>query len=124
MADPTPDDKNIELPLFLYGTLRKGESAADQIAADVVRRAPVQARARLLEINAPYPAAFFSPDQGLLAGEVVWLKPSTYAATLGRVDRYENVPFLFRRIAVRVQVDGQDVEAWAYTYTHASHAVR
>jgi gamma-glutamylcyclotransferase (GGCT)/AIG2-like uncharacterized protein YtfP len=124
MADPTPDDKNRELPLFLYGTLRKGESAEDQIAADVVRRAPAQARARLLEINAPYPAAFFSPDEGLLPGEVVWLKPSTYAATLGRVDRYENVPFLFRRIAVSVQVDGKEVEAWAYTYTHASHAVR
>ena len=124
MADANPDDKNRELPLFLYGTLRQGESAEDQIAADVVRRAPARARARLLEIGAPYPAAFFSPDEGLLPGEIVWLKPSTYAATLDRVDQYENVPFLFRRIAVRVEVEGQAVEAWAYTYTHASHAVR
>ena len=124
MDDPTPDDKNRELPLFLYGTLRQGESAEDQIAADVVRRAPARARARLLQINAPYPAAFFGPDEGLLQGEIVWLKPSTYAATLDRVDLYENVPFLFRRIAVTVQVEGKDVEAWAYTYTHASHAVR
>ena len=124
MADPNSDDKNRELPLFLYGTLRQGESAEDQIAADVVRRAPARARARLLEIGAPYPAAFFSPDEGLLPGEIVWLKPSTYAATLDRVDQYENVPFLFRRIAVAVEAEGQTVEAWAYTYTHASHAVR
>jgi gamma-glutamylcyclotransferase (GGCT)/AIG2-like uncharacterized protein YtfP len=124
MADPNSDDKNRELPLFLYGTLRKGESAEDQIAADVVRRAPARARARLLEIGAPYPAAFFSPDEGWLPGEIVWLKPSTYAATLDRVDQYENVPFLFRRIVVQVEVEGETVEAWAYTYTHASHAVR
>jgi len=124
MADPTPDDKNRELPLFLYGTLRQGESAEAQIAADVVRRAPARARARRLEIGAPYPAAFFSPDEGWLPGEIVWLKPSTYAATLDRVDQYENVPFLFRRIVVSVEVEGKDVEAWAYTYTHASHAVR
>jgi gamma-glutamylcyclotransferase (GGCT)/AIG2-like uncharacterized protein YtfP len=124
MADPTPDDKNRELPLFLYGTLRQGESAEDQIAADVVRRAPARARARLLAINAPYPAAYFSPDEGWLPGEIVWLRPATYVATVDRVDQYENVPFLFRRIAVTVQVEGQDIEAWAYTYTHASHAVR
>ena len=124
MADPTSDDKNRELPLFLYGTLRQDESAEEVIAADVVRRAPARARARLLEIGAPYPAAFFSPDEGLLPGEIVWLKPSTFSAALDRVDQYENVPFLFRRIVVSVEVEGKDVEAWAYTYTHASHAVR
>lgn len=124
MADPNSDDNTRELPLFIYGTLRKGESAEDVIAADVVRRASARARARRLEIDAPYPAAFFSPDEGLLPGEVVWLKPSTYTATLDRIDQYENVPFLFRRIVVTVEVEGKDVEAWAYTYTHASHAVR
>ena len=124
MADPTTDDKDRELPLFIYGTLRKGEAAEDVIAADVVRRAPARARARRLEIDAPYPAAFFAPEEGLLPGEIVWLKPSAYAAALDRIDQYENVPFLFRRIVVSVEVEGKDVEAWAYTYTHASHAVR
>ena len=124
MADPNVDDQTRVLPLFLYGTLRQGESAEDVIAADVVRRAPARARARLLEIGAPYPAAFFSPDEGLLPGEIVWLKPSTFSAALDRIDQYENVPFLFRRIVVNVEVEGKDVEAWAYTYTHASHAVR
>lgn len=124
MTDPNTDDKNRELPLFLYGTLRKGESAESEIAADVVRRAPARARGRLLALNAPYPGAVFGPDEGWLDGEIVWLKPSTFAATLDRVDVYENVPFLFRRIAVQVETEGQTVEAWAYTYTHASHAIR
>jgi len=118
------DDKNRELPLFLYGTLRKGESAEDVLAADVVRRAPARAQGRLLDLKAPYPGAVFGPDEGWLDGEIVWLKPATFQAALGRVDQYENVPFLFRRIAVTVETGGASVEAWAYTYTHASHNIR
>lgn len=124
MVDSNPDDKNRELPLFLYGTLRKGESAEGEIAADVVRRQPARARGRLLELNAPYPGAVFGPDEGWLDGEIVWIRPATFQATLDRVDTYENVPFLFRRIAIEVETEGKTVEAWAYTYTHASHNVR
>jgi gamma-glutamylcyclotransferase (GGCT)/AIG2-like uncharacterized protein YtfP len=111
-------------PMFVYGTLRKGESAEDVIARDVLRRVPAKARARLLQINAPYPAAFFGPDeQDLLPGELVYLKAHTYDAVLDRVDEYENVPFLFRRIVVTVETERGPVEAWAYTYTHASHTI-
>jgi len=124
MTNASTDDKNRELPLFLYGTLRKGESAEDVIAADVVRRAPARARARLLDLKAPYPGAVFGPDEGWLDGEIVWLRSASFAAALDRVDQYENVPFLFRRIAVTVETDGQTVEAWAFTYTHASHTIR
>ena len=124
MGDPNTDDKNRELPLFLYGTLRKGESAEDTIAADVVRRAPARAHGRLLDLKAPEPGAGFGPAEGWLDGEIVWLRPSTFLATLDRVDQYENVPFLFRRIAIEVETEGKTVEAWAYTYTHASHEIR
>src|SRR5436190_10067386 len=86
MPDPNTEDKNRELPLFLYGTLRKGESAEGEIAADVVRRAPARARGRLLELNAPYPGAVFGADEGWLDGEIVWLKPATFVATIDRVD--------------------------------------
>jgi gamma-glutamylcyclotransferase (GGCT)/AIG2-like uncharacterized protein YtfP len=124
MADPNTDDANRELPLFLYGTLRKGQPAEGEISSDVVRRAPARARARLLDLKAPYPGAVFGPDEGWLEGEIVWLRPATFQKTLDRVDTYENVPFLFRRIVVEVETEGKTVEAWAYTYTHASHTIR
>jgi gamma-glutamylcyclotransferase (GGCT)/AIG2-like uncharacterized protein YtfP len=124
MGDPNTDDKNRELPLFVYGTLRKGESGEDVIAANVLRRAPARARARLLDLKAPYPGAVFGPDEGWLDGELVWIRPSAFQTTLDRVDEYENVPFLFRRIAVTVESEGQSIEAWAFTYTHASHTLR
>jgi gamma-glutamylcyclotransferase (GGCT)/AIG2-like uncharacterized protein YtfP len=118
------DDRNRELPLFLYGTLRKGESGEDVLAPDVLRRAPARARGRLLDLNAPYPGAVFGADEGWIDGELVWLAPSRFLAALDRADEYENVPFLFRRIALPVESEGQSVEAWAFTYTHASHTIR
>ena len=54
----------------------------------------------------------------------MWLKSAAYPAALDRIDQYENVPFLFRRIAVTVEAEGQEIRAWAYTYTHASHDIR
>ncbi len=114
-----------ERPIFVYGTLRQGESAEDVIAADVQRRVPARAHARRLEIGAPYPAAVFSAEEeGWIDGELVFLKPHAYQAALDRIDQYENVPFLFRRVAVSVEAEGRMVDAWAYTYTHASHAIR
>lgn len=113
------------LPLFVYGTLRKGESAEDVLARDVLRRVPARAHGRLLDIGAPYPAATFGPDEtGWVDGELLFLRPAGYEAALDRVDAYENVPFLFRRLTVKVEAEGQEIEAWAYTYTHASHTIR
>ncbi len=111
----------------MYGTLRRGECAEAVVAADVARRVPARARARLLPIGAPYPAAVFAPDAGVLDvldGELLWLRPGRYAETLDRVDQYENVPFLFRRMAVMVEAEGKQIEAWVYSYAHASHAIR
>ncbi len=114
-----------QLPLFVYGTLRRGESAEELVARDVTRRAPARAKGRMLAIGAPYPAAVFSGDATEhVEGELLWLTPGAYGAVIDRVDEYENVPFLFRRIAITVEAEGVAVEAWAYTYTHASHEIR
>ena len=117
-------DASPRLPIFVYGTLRRGESAEDLVARDVSRRAPARAKGRLLQIGAPYPAAVFLSDAtGYVDGELMWLAPAAYDAALDRVDEYENVPFLFRRITITVESEGGAVEAWAYTYTHASHEI-
>jgi len=113
-----------QLPIFAYGTLRRGESAEDLVARDVSRRAAARAKGRLLPIGAPYPAAVFLPDAtDHVEGELMWLRPDSYAAALDRIDQYENVPFLFRRITITVEAGGVEVNAWAYSYTHGSHEI-
>ena len=125
MTESGPPAAEAHLPIFTYGTLRGGESAEDVIARDVARRVPGRARGRLLPLGAPYPAAVFPPDaSSYVDGELVWLKPYVYAEALDRIDQYENVPFLFRRIEVTVEAEGKEIRAWAYTYTHASHDIR
>jgi gamma-glutamylcyclotransferase (GGCT)/AIG2-like uncharacterized protein YtfP len=124
MSADEPGSAESPLPIFVYGTLRHGESAEDLVARDVARRAPARAKGRLLPIGAQYPAAVFLPDSAeRVDGELLWLKTAAYAAALDRIDEYENVPFLFRRIAITVESEGGEVQAWAYTYTHASHEI-
>jgi gamma-glutamylcyclotransferase (GGCT)/AIG2-like uncharacterized protein YtfP len=124
MSADAPHATDWQLPLFVYGTLRRGESAEDLVALEVTRRAPARPKGRLLPIGAAYPAAVLLPDAAEhVDGELLWLAPATYAAVLDRVDEYENVPFLFRRIAIIAEAEGVAVNAWAYTYTHASHEI-
>jgi gamma-glutamylcyclotransferase (GGCT)/AIG2-like uncharacterized protein YtfP len=125
MTDRDPPAAEPQLPVFTYGALRSGESAEDVMARDVGRRVPARAHGRLLAIGAPYPAAVFPPDaSSYVDGELVWLKPHAYTQALDRIDQYENVPFLFRRIEVTVEAEGKEIRAWAYTYTHGSHDIR
>ena len=105
-----------ELPLFVYGTLRTGERAAPLLGSDAVRRAPATVRGRLVDTGAPYPGAVFGDGEGIVRGELVWLRPATYAATLARLDAYENAPTLFRRVRIVVEVAGRDVQAFAYEW--------
>src|SRR6185369_6837555 len=87
MSTETAESAERQLPIFAYGTLRRGEPAEDLLARDVTRRAPARAKGRLLAIGAPYPAAVFSPDAAEhVNGELMWLAPGSYAATLDRVD--------------------------------------
>lgn len=124
MGAGVSETKEAQLPVFAYGTLRRGESAEDLVARDVTRRAPARAAGRLLAIGAPYPAAVFRADAGEhVDGELMWLAPAAYEAALDRMDDYENVPFLFRRIVITVESEGAAIKAWAYTYTHASHEI-
>ena len=103
-------------PLFVYGSLRQGERGAHLLDADAIRRVPAAVRGRMVETGASYPGAVFDGADGLVHGELVWLRPATYAATLGRLDAYEDVPTLFRRVLVVAEVDGERVEASAYEW--------
>ncbi|MFN8499308.1 MAG: gamma-glutamylcyclotransferase family protein [Anaerolineae bacterium] len=105
------------LPLFVYGTLRPGESAFRRIALFVkdIARA-VLAGADLYDLGA-YPMAL--PGDGVVVGELLTLHAETYVYALHRLDHYEGYDAqrdggLYLRRRVTVTTAAESVAAWTY----------
>jgi gamma-glutamylcyclotransferase (GGCT)/AIG2-like uncharacterized protein YtfP len=109
------------LPLFVYGSLRSGDRAADLVDAHVVGREPAVARGRKVDTRAWYPGVVFDADEEV-RGELVWLERSAFEDVLERLDVYEGVPALFRRVRVLAITERGSVEAYAYEWAAAADA--
>ncbi len=105
-----------QLPLFAFGTLRRGHSNHHLLTGRFtqVSRAvlPGFGRVQALMI-APNP-------QQQVAGELFHIKPERYRQTMKQIDQLEGIPAgqltgaLYRRIRVQVSTDLGRQEAWAY----------
>src|SRR5687767_14272359 len=113
---PQTDDY---LPLFVYGSLRSGDRAARLVDADVISREPAVARGRKVDTGAWYPGVVF--DYGReVPGELLWLNQNAFLIVLERLDAYEGVPSLFRRVRVTVAAKSGPTEAYAYEWKAAA----
>ena len=107
--------------LFVYGTLRSGQTARSLMANSVLRSEPAVARGQLWTFPMGYPGfveGVGEPDA--VVGEVCWL--GDLAATFALLDAYEGVDFT-RVIRKVVLHDGEELWAWIYVLTDSS-AVR
>lgn len=101
--------------LFVYGTLRSGQTARSLVANSVKRSEPAVARGQLFAFPMGYPG--FVEGPGEVIGEVCWL--GDLAATFALLDAYEGVDFT--RVIRKVQLQhGEEVWAWIYVLTEAS----
>lgn len=62
-----------------------------------------------------YPGVIFGPT-GEVRGDLVWFDRNVYTEVLNRLDAYEGVPSLFRRVRVSVASGRGRVEAYAYEW--------
>lgn len=104
------------LPLFVYGTLCSGEEAEWILRDAQVRRIPGEAIGESVETGTPYPGVVFVPSGRPVAGEIVWLQPEAFTDTMRRLDEYEDVPDLYRRVRVVASTPDGDIEAYAYEW--------
>ena len=102
--------------LFVYGTLRQGQTARSLVANQITRCVKAHADGALYAFPMGYPG-YLDANSGRVIGEVVWL--TELAATFGLLDAYEGTDFV--RVIKQVTLETGD-KTWAWIYTLADPA--
>ncbi len=114
----------MQLPLFVYGTLKPGESNyARFLAGQTSAEHPAQISGAELYTEGVYPYLVITPGlvrpTAQVYGMLITLRPEVYGTALTRVDGLEdyiagNPNNWYERIKHPVQIDNRKVMAWVY----------
>jgi len=102
--------------LFVYGTLRQGQTARSMIANSITRCVPARTTGAIYAFPMGYPG-FTDDGRGSVIGEVLWL--SELAATFGVIDAYEGADFA--RVIKQITLESGEL-IWTWIYTLADPA--
>ena len=107
-----PMMKHNDIPVFVYGTLMRGQPASDHMTgADFLGNA-------VLPDHAIYDLGWYPGvrpcDGESVQGELYLVSEDM----LRSMDRYEGEGFLYLRKLVSVMIDGQTENAFVYLYAH------
>jgi gamma-glutamylcyclotransferase (GGCT)/AIG2-like uncharacterized protein YtfP len=96
--------------IFVYGTLRTGQTARSLIANHVARWEPARSTGKMFAFPMGYPG-ILDEGPGPLVGEIVWL--TQLPAAFALIDAYEGDDFI--RVLKRAWLrDGSEQWAWCY----------
>ncbi len=113
-AQRTTGSREILDRLFVYGTMRRGQTARSLVAASVARSASASTTGQIYAFPMGYPGYVEGP--GRVVGEVLWL--SDLAGTFGLLDAYEGEDFV--RVIRQVTTEaGEELWAWIYVLADA-----
>ena len=97
--------------LFVYSTLRKGQTARSLIANHIARCVPASTAGAIYAFPMGYAGFVEAEDPCRVIGEVLWL--TDLAATFGLLDAYEGDEFV--RVLQQAMLDtGETVWTWVY----------
>ena len=98
--------------LFVYGTLRQGQTARSLVANQITRCIKASTIGSLYAFPMGHPGFIEGDGQSRVQGEVIWL--TELAATFGMLDAYEGQDFA--RVIKQVTLEtGEEIWAWVYT---------
>lgn len=110
------------LPIFVYGTLQRGQCREPCWPRMPLRVEPATVRGALYDLG-PYPALADGDDT--IAGELWHLGEGDLPVTLAALDRVEGFAGqandLYHRVTITCQTAGRPVEAWTYRYARPGH---
>lgn len=106
------------LPLFVFGTLRRGQCNHHFLAGGYERVLP----ARLPGFERVAPLMIARKAGAAVDGELFFLRPETYGDVMRRCDWLEGIEPgesagpEYRRLMVTVETDEGTISAWAYVH--------
>ncbi len=103
--------------LFVYGTMRQGQTARSLVANSIKRCMPAWTSGSIYAFPMDYPGFVEGDGKGRVIGELLWL--GELAATFGLLDAYEGHDFVRVIRQVSVVDTGEQVWAWIYTLADA-----
>lgn len=110
-----------ELPLFVFGTLRRGEENHHYLAGRYDRMLPGAVRGFRRGIaRHGFPSMLTATADEQVTGELFYLSPHSSVETLRRCDDLEDIPHgtlvgeYYRRAEVQVETADGPILAWAY----------
>src|SRR6185369_305248 len=104
--------------LFVYGTLRQGQTARSLVANQITRCVKAWTTGSIYAFPMGHPGFFEGDGKGRVQGEVIWL--TELAATFALLDAYEGQDFA--RMIRKVTIEETSEEIWAWVYTLADPA--
>jgi gamma-glutamylcyclotransferase (GGCT)/AIG2-like uncharacterized protein YtfP len=109
-VERTTGSREILDRLFVYGTLRDGQTARTLVANQITGAAAATTEGSLYAFPMGYPG-FVEDGAGKVHGEVLWL--TELAATFALLDAYEGTDFI-RMIRQVTLESGEVIWAWVY----------
>lgn len=117
MQDRDPWEPIERLPVFVYGTLRPGRHndvlwswGATDVADGVAKAFGIK-----LTHNGSIPFARATDDPtDFTVGALIVTTPETWRYIIHSLDQLEGHPHLYERTRLKIDVDGEPVDAWVY----------
>jgi gamma-glutamylcyclotransferase (GGCT)/AIG2-like uncharacterized protein YtfP len=103
--------------LFVYGSLRTGQSARGMVEPYVKDWTPATVRGTMFAFSSGYPGVVLDSTGGIVMGELLWLRGM--ATCLPLLDRYEGHDY----VRELVQVEHVGGPSWAWVYVLADPRV-
>ena len=98
--------------LFVYGTMRQGQTARSLVANSVTKTVKAHTSGKIYAFPMGYPGYTEGDGSGKILGEVLWL--TELPATFGLLDAYEGNDFA--RVIKQVTTEtGEELWTWIYT---------
>lgn len=109
-AERTTGSHDVLDRLFVYGTMRKGQTARSLVANSITKSLPARTSGQIYAFPMGYPGYTEGDGTGTVVGEVIWL--TDLAATFGLLDAYEGDDFA--RVLKRITTEAGEQWAWIY----------